>query len=598
MRQRHKEENIRSQIFRGYKITIFTTVLLALVFSFCLIAVSLDYQKVSEYREHQSATESAITAHYKWLDSLNTSLSTGAEFTGSLDYNTCALGSWLSTLSEDDLENEKIAAAIDSVITPHQEIHTYAKDLLALSKTNKDGAYKRYTEEIAPKTRLVIENLTTITSVYKELSSSSAQRLSRFIVLSIGIGSGIALASIIFSILFAGRIANRISKPIATVAEWSKRLSMGATDLSLDDSFIGDAQGEIGSMVNSFREMAQSVQENVDVVSRVAQGDMTAYVNIRSREDALGKSLYHMVQSNDLMFNDILKIAHEVANGSEQIANASQSLASSAALQSEAVLSLSETIETASQLITENAKETTTANEIASQMRTDAKISSEKMQTLVDSVSGIHTAAQKISAVIKSIDDIAFQTNILALNAAVEAARAGEAGKGFAVVAGEVRQLALNSANAVTDSKRLIEDTIQRTNEGGTITEDAFAMFEKMVNRIDEIVQIVTTIAQSSGAQLEGISKVRDGITQISKSTVDNAAISQESAAASQEMHANASTLKQSMSQFNLRQRREGQAYIPPEKRNDPEFIRLANENYRRALQLGHYTGDAVAADV
>ena len=122
------------------------------------------------------------------------------------------------------------------------------------------------------------------------------------------------------------------------MAEWSERLSDGADQIEFDSSVLnGNEDNEIGSMIRSFQRMVESIQENVRVVKRLAEGDMTVFVNIRSHEDSLGKNLYHLVQSNDFMFAKIIKIAMSVASASQHIANASQTLADSAARQADAV---------------------------------------------------------------------------------------------------------------------------------------------------------------------------------------------------------------------------------------------------------------------
>ena len=218
-------------------------------------------------------------------------------------------------------------------------------------------------------------------------------------------------------------------------------------------------------------------------------------------------------------------------------------------------------------------------------IRQDVQYSNEKMEMLVRSVKEINESSRKIANVIKLIDDIAFQTNILALNAAVEAARAGEAGKGFAVVADEVRTLALRSSEAADESKNLIEATMRATTEGSRISSEAFDTFQHIVEDLDRITEVVSNISDSSERQENAITRMHTQVELIRDSITANASVSEEAAAASNEMRENAKLLEEEMRQFNLRQRRMGHAYIPPEKRDDEEFIREANENYQKALR-------------
>ena len=294
------------------------------------------------------------------------------------------------------------------------------------------------------------------------------------------------------------------------------------------------------------------------------------------------------------MFAKIIKIAMSVASASQHIANASQMLADSASRQADAVSELDKSTNETTELITQNAKDVEHATRLSQSMRQDMQDSNAKMGLLVKSVDEINKSSQKIANVIKLIDDIAFQTNILALNAAVEAARAGEAGKGFAVVADEVRVLALKSAEAANESKTLIEATMRATKDGSKTSSEAFATFQHIVDDLDKVIETVASISGASKKQEDAISHIHTQVGLINDSITSNLSVNEEAAAASSEMREDARVLEQEMNQFNLRQRTMGSAYIPPEKRNDEEFIREANANYQRALQTGYHGEDSV----
>lgn len=594
----NKKRGIRSQIMRGYIRIIAMIGLIAVIMFLSFYWIRKSYHSVMHYQNNRNDIQTAIAGHYKWLEQLNTSIQTGDEFPGTLDYNACAFGQWKAHLLPADLKSPEISRAVQAASGPHEAIHSLAKELLELRKTDKDAAYKRYETEIKPQTAEVISQLETIDGYYSQRAGRASENLTFFITFAILSVTILTLAVVVVSVVYARRLSYKISRPITYVSEWAKKLALGMEDLDFDFGLLKENQdNEVGAMIRSFEAMARSIQENVNVVKRVADGDMTAFINIRSSKDSLGKNLYRMVQSNDLLFNEIIQIAHTVATGSGEIAKASQSLAESAGVQASSVNDLSTSVNRSKELITRNNEKAHEAQKITDQIRQDSRSSNDRLVQLVDSVSDIRSASERISVVIKTIEDIAFQTNILALNAAVEAARAGQAGKGFAVVADEVRNLANKSAEAAKQSKIMIETAIGKSKTGSELAGDAAGKFKHIITEIEKIVGLIQEVTDSSDEQMQEIEQVNREIAQISQVAAGNAAISQESAAASQEMSKDAGRLRQSMGKFTLRIRSQGQAYIPPEKKNDPDFIRRANEAFRKTLETGEYGNEYIDPD-
>jgi len=209
------------------------------------------------------------------------------------------------------------------------------------------------------------------------------------------------------------------------------------------------------------------------------------------------------------------------------------------------------------------------------------------MEQLIKAMEAITESSQKIFAVITTVEEIAEQTNLLALNASIEAARAGEAGRGFAVVANEVGRLAAQSAEAVVESRKLIEDTIAKANVGNQITNETFETFNMIVGHVDNIYRFNDEMSAAGQEQKDKMAKIESGIEVIADAVDTNAAISEETSASCDLLSGNADRLRQSMTRFNLRQRVPGKAYIPPEKQDDEAFIRIAQENYERAVAEG-----------
>ena len=178
--------------------------------------------------------------------------------------------------------------------------------------------------------------------------------------------------------------------------------------------------------------------------------------------------------------------------------------------------------------------------------------SREKMRELVAAMAEIKETSAEIQGIIKTIDDIAFQTNILALNAAVEAARAGMAGKGFAVVADEVRSLAGKSAEASQSTQQMIEKSIHAVENGSSLAASAEQMLEETAQYANEIIETIGGIAGASAQQAKEITQITQGLDEISSVVQTNSATAEESAAASEELTGQATLLKNLTRRFRL----------------------------------------------
>ena len=239
------------------------------------------------------------------------------------------------------------------------------------------------------------------------------------------------------------------------------------------------------------------------------------------------------------------EVADQVASASGQISSSSQSLAEGASEQAASLEETSASLEEIASMTKRNAENALSAKDLSSDTRQAAEAGSANMQEMNHAMADIQSASSNIAKIIKTIDEIAFQTNILALNAAVEAARAGEAGAGFAVVADEVRNLAQRSAQAAKETAEKIEDSIAKSANGVAISGKVTESLTQIVTKARQVDELVAEIATASREQSQGIDQVNTAVTQMDKVTQTNAASAEESASASEELTAQADTLRE-----------------------------------------------------
>ncbi|WP_137171669.1 methyl-accepting chemotaxis protein [Massilia sp. HP4] len=302
------------------------------------------------------------------------------------------------------------------------------------------------------------------------------------------------------------------------------------------------------------RSITRPLGHAVSVAQRVATGDLSARIEVRSRDEvgALMASLHAMNAS-------LLKTVTEVRAGTETIVTASQQIATGnldlSSRTEEQASSLEETASSMEELtstVRQNADNALQANVLARHASQIAAHGGEVVSQVVATMASINESSKKIGDIIAVIDGIAFQTNILALNAAVEAARAGEQGRGFAVVASEVRNLAQRSAGAAKEIRALITDSVAKVDAGGRLVDDAGATMQEIVQGITRVTDIMSEIASASAEQTVGIEQINEAITQMDSVTQQNAALVEEAAAAASSLESQAAGLARLVSVFKV----------------------------------------------
>jgi len=239
--------------------------------------------------------------------------------------------------------------------------------------------------------------------------------------------------------------------------------------------------------------------------------------------------------------------SREAENATGEISHASNALATGASEQAAALEETSASLEEISSTSRQNSDSARNVSEIASQASGAANEGRENMEAMASAMSNISEASARVSAIIKTIDEIAFQTNILALNAAVEAARAGEAGAGFSVVADEVRSLAARSAEAAHETSRLIEDSNRKSSEGSAICERVRESLGTIVSHVEQVSTVVGEVVAASEQQDSGVQQVNQAVHSLDNLTQQNAASAEQMASAATEVSAQAQSLREAV---------------------------------------------------
>ena len=302
------------------------------------------------------------------------------------------------------------------------------------------------------------------------------------------------------------------------------------------------------------RGISRSLGQAMAATQAVAQGDLSHPIHVQGQDEVaqLLHALSHMQDNLTRVVATVRQGSESVATASVQIAQGNGDLSGRTEEQASALEETAASMEELSSTVTQNADNARQANQLAQSASTVALQGGEVVSQVVETMRGINDSSKKIADIISVIDGIAFQTNILALNAAVEAARAGEQGRGFAVVATEVRSLAGRSAAAAKEIKTLIQDSVDRVEQGTSLVDRAGATMQEVVASIRRVTDIVGEITAASSEQAQGVSQVGEAITQMDQATQQNAALVEESAAAAESLRSQAQQLVEAVAVFRL----------------------------------------------
>lgn len=366
---------------------------------------------------------------------------------------------------------------------------------------------------------------------------------------------GLSVGAIILAILLCIYITRKIKGPIEELEIVANKMAEG----DFDNQISYESNDELGNLSNSMMKMSSEVKTMIDdmvyVLKEIASGnfDVETKVQYIGIFNNIENSINQITTQLSNTMSQIDATSQEVQSASDQVASGAQMLSQGTTEQAASIEELSATIFDISNKVRETAKNAGKAKELSLSAGNEVENGNTQMKEMINAMDEISVSSNEIGRIIKTIDSIAFQTNILALNAAVEAARAGEAGKGFAVVADEVRNLAEKSAEAAKNTATLIENSIRAVNNGNSMVEKTAQSLESIIQTMYESIVLIEDIAQSSDEEASAIDQVTLGLEQISCVVQTNAATSEESAAASEELSGQAQVLKSLIENFNLK---------------------------------------------
>jgi methyl-accepting chemotaxis protein len=351
------------------------------------------------------------------------------------------------------------------------------------------------------------------------------------------------------------KLLDAVCAPMDEVIKTMEQASKGV----FSKLMTGEYSGEFAYIKTAVNNTVTNTSKHIRDITAILVDLANKNLDVSIPDDLTGdfsaiKDAFEMIMSqfNDVMAN--INIASEqVAMGAKTISDSSMTLAEGANMQAASVDELTFTIKQVDERTASNSENAARAEILSGQSKDNAAKGNAEMKNMLIAMEEIKESSNNIYSIIRVISEIAFQTNLLALNASVEAARAGTAGKGFAVVAEEVRSLASRSDTAAKETSALIQESIDRVNQGASIATSTADVLERIVSDTDEVSAIISGIARESQEQSEAISQVNTGTSQIAEVIQRNSSTSQETAAAAEELSSQSEILREMISVFRLR---------------------------------------------
>lgn len=366
------------------------------------------------------------------------------------------------------------------------------------------------------------------------------------------------IAVLVLTLLVVIQIRRIIGRPVKELSRAATRIAQG----ELNQTISYRSRDELGVLAYNFNQVVVRLRDYItyineisDTLREIARGNLAFELKNEYAGEfvKIKESLNEIAVELNIVIGQMNTASRDVAAGSEQISDSAVSLSQGSTEQAAEVEALAGHIGKAADSVQKIATGAQKASGLSEEVREGLLESNTKMQNMTEVIRKISEKSNAINKIVKTIDDIAFQTNILALNAAVEAARAGDAGKGFAVVAQEVRTLAGKSANAAKETTELLGETISSMEEGVYAADDTAQSMVTVAGLAEEMNSLIAGIADYAKEQAVTAEEISHGIDQISIVVQKNVSTAEASAAASEELSGQAAALKELVSRFRLR---------------------------------------------
>jgi methyl-accepting chemotaxis protein len=466
--------------------------------------------------------------HYSLMTNVGKLLATGENFEGGTDHHGCNYGQWSGGLTT---TNPKMKSVLETVYPVHQSFHQTIAEIKELAAAGRNEEALDLYKKLLP----------TATEVFKHFGdmrgqAQEAQKTFQEMGQLLMVESRADQAKLDQTMLQAVNLTTRNSAQAATAAGQAATQAITVTS-------VGVVLGVIIALTLGIvltRSITGPVYKGVDFAKKIAQGDLTAEVDVHQKDELgiLAQALRDMVAKLREIVGEVQSASDNVASGSEELSASSEQLSQGATEQAASVEEVSSSMEEMGTNIRQNSENASQTEKIALKAAKDAEAGGKAVNQAVGAMKNI---AEKISIV----EEIARQTNLLALNAAIEAARAGEHGKGFAVVAAEVRKLAERSGTAAAEISELSSSTV-------SVADQAGQMLTKLVPDIQRTAELVQEITAASNEQNAGAEQINKALQQLDQIIQQNASASEEMASTSEELSSQAEQLQSSISYFHL----------------------------------------------